>query len=332
MRNRFAILIPAYKDDNYILSTVRSIMRQDYPVDCYEIVVIADHLHPDTILHLSQLPIILIQANFKNSSKTKALKAATTVLKEDNYDIAVILNADNITDTDFLNKINETFESGSTAIQSHRIRQERSTNISVIDAITDEINNTINRLGHSAVGLSASLNGSGMAFDYEWLNKNINKLSDNENEKSLESLLLKDGIFIDYLDNANIYATKVENSSKFYTQRKTWIISNYILFFKNLKNLPGALLTGNMDFADRIIQWGTFPRSILLTISVCFCIILAYLDWALSIKWGILFLISLFSMALATPDYLVDQKFSKAMKALPFIAVGLFLKSVFRRK
>ena len=143
-RHRFAILIPAYKDDDYIIPTVRSVMRQDYPIDCYEIVVIADHLHPDTILSLSQLPITLVQANFIKSSKTKALKAATYILNENNYDIAVILNADNLVDTDYLIKINETFEAGSIAIQSHRVRQERSTNISVIDAVADEINNTIN--------------------------------------------------------------------------------------------------------------------------------------------------------------------------------------------
>lgn len=307
-------------------------MRQDYPIDCYEIVVIADHLHPDTILSLSQLPITLVQANFIKSSKTKALKAATSILNENNYDIAVILNADNLVDTDYLIKINETFEAGSIAIQSHRVRQERSTNISVIDAVADEINNTITRLGHVALGLSSSLNGSGMAFDYSWFNENINKLSDEEDEKALESLLLKDRIFIDYLDDANIYATKIGGKNKFYTQRRNWIHSHYSSFFGNIKNLPSAIVSGNFDYADRIIQWGIFPRSIMFIITIFFSTILLFIEWSLSIKWFILFILLLFSMALATPDYLVDNKFNKSMKAIPIIALSALINLLFKKR
>lgn len=331
-RHRFAVLIPAYKDDDYIIPTVRSVMRQDYPIDCYEIVVIADHLHPDTILSLSQLPITLVQANFIKSSKTKALKAATSILNENNYDIAVILNADNLVDTDYLIKINETFEAGSIAIQSHRVRQERSTNISVIDAVADEINNTITRLGHVALGLSSSLNGSGMAFDYSWFNENINKLSDEEDEKALESLLLKDRIFIDYLDDANIYATKIGGKNKFYTQRRNWIHSHYSSFFGNIKNLPSAIVSGNFDYADRIIQWGIFPRSIMFIITIFFSTILLFIEWSLSIKWFILFILLLFSMALATPDYLVDNKFNKSMKAIPLIGLSALINILFKKR
>jgi cellulose synthase/poly-beta-1,6-N-acetylglucosamine synthase-like glycosyltransferase len=331
-RHRFAVLIPAYKDDDYIIPTVRSVMRQDYPIDCYEIVVIADHLHPDTILSLSQLPITLVQANFIKSSKTKALKAATSILNENNYDIAVILNADNLVDTDYLIKINDTFEAGSIAIQSHRVRQERSTNISVIDAVADEINNTITRLGHVALGLSSSLNGSGMAFDYSWFNENINKLSDEEDEKALESLLLKDRIFIDYLDDANIYATKIGGKNKFYTQRRNWIHSHYSSFFGNIKNLPSAIVSGNFDYADRIIQWGIFPRSIMFIITIFFSTILLFIEWSLSIKWFILFILLLFSMALATPDYLVDNKFNKSMKAIPIIALSALINLLFKKR
>lgn len=331
-RHRFAVLIPAYKDDDYIIPTVRSVMRQDYPIDCYEIVVIADHLHPDTILSLSQLPITLVQANFIKSSKTKALKAATSILNENNYDIAVILNADNLVDTDYLIKINDTFDAGSIAIQSHRVRQERSTNISVIDAVADEINNTITRLGHVALGLSSSLNGSGMAFDYSWFNENINKLSDEEDEKALESLLLKDRIFIDYLDDANIYATKIGGKNKFYTQRRNWIHSHYSSFFGNIKNLPSAIVSGNFDYADRIIQWGIFPRSIMFIITIFFSTILLFIEWSLSIKWFILFILLLFSMALATPDYLVDNKFNKSMKAIPIIALSALINLLFKKR
>ena len=331
-KHRFAILIPAYKDDDYIIPTVRSLIRQDYPIDCYEIIVIADHLQPDTILSLSQLPILLIQANFINSSKTKSLKAATSIISDNNYDIAIILNADNLVDSDYLNKINDAYGAGLTAIQSHRIRQDRSTNVSIVDAITDEINNTISRLGHVSLNLSSSLNGSGMAFNYSWFNINIKKLSDEEDEKTLESLLLNEKIFIDYLDDAMILGSKVGNKNKFYVQRKNWIHSHYKSFYTNIINLPGAILKGNFDYADRIIQWSTLPKTLMVIIMYTFFTTLLFIDWTLSIKWLMLFIIFLFSLALAVPDYLVDNKFNKALKAIPLIALSTLVNVIIKKR
>ena len=79
-------------------------------------------------------------------------------LQEGQYDIVLIMNADNVVDTNFLEVVNNTYASGSNAIQTHRIYQERPNNVSILNAITDEINNSILRAGHVNLGLSASLN------------------------------------------------------------------------------------------------------------------------------------------------------------------------------
>lgn len=44
IKHRFAILIPAYKDDEYVFYAIRSFLQQDYPIDCFDIIVISDHL------------------------------------------------------------------------------------------------------------------------------------------------------------------------------------------------------------------------------------------------------------------------------------------------
>ena len=43
VKHRFAILIPAYQDDDYIPYTVKSFLQQEYPIDCYDIIV---HFRP----------------------------------------------------------------------------------------------------------------------------------------------------------------------------------------------------------------------------------------------------------------------------------------------
>lgn len=332
VKHRFAVLIPAYEEDDYILYAVKSFLQQEYPIDCFDIIVISDHLKPETNLLLSQYPIILLKAQFKKSSKTRSVKAAMSQLQEGQYDIVLIMNADNVVDKNFLEEINNTYASGSNAIQAHRIYQERPSNVSVLNAIADEINNSILRAGHVNLGLSASLNGSGTAIDFTWFKENISHLKDDDDEKVIESLLLRERMYVEYLNNTHVYALKNGGKKKFYAQRGNWIRGQYYSLFTNIGNLPGAILGGNFDYADRILQWFIFPRTILLGIIILFGFLSIYFDWSACLKWwGLLFTL-LLTMAIATPNYLVDSKFNKAMKAIPLLAIGMVFNILLGRK
>ena len=332
IKHRFAILIPAYKDDEYVFYAIRSFLQQDYPIDCFDIIVISDHLKSETNRQLAQLPIILLKANFKKSSKTKSIKAAMSQLADNQYDIALLMNAENVLEKNFLNEINNTYASGSNAIQSHRIHKDRPNNIIVLDAVADEINNSILRAGHVTFGLSASLNGSGTAIDFNWLKENIRKLSDEDDEKTIESLLLRERIYVEYLNQTRVYALKDGGKKRFYAQRNSWIKAQYYSLFTNIGNLPHAIFSGNFDYADRILQWFIFPRTILLGIILLFGTIMVFFDWVACVKWWLLLFCLLFTMALAIPNYLVDDKFNKAMKAIPVMAAGMIVNFLFGKK
>ena len=332
IKHRFAILIPAYKDEEYIHYTIKSFLQQDYPIDCYDIIVISDHLSQEANRLLSQYPITLLQAKFKKSSKTKSVKVAMSQLADGQYDIVLIMNADNVVEKNFLEEINNTYASGSNAIQVHRIYQERPSNVSVLNAIADEINNSILRAGHVNLGLSASLNGSGAAFDFTWFKENIKLLKDNDDEKAIEALLLRERIYMEYLANTHVYALKDGGKKKFYDQRGSWIRAQYYSFFTNVGNLPGAILGGNFDYADRILQWFIFPRTLLLGTIALFSVLSAFIEWNACLKWWGLLLLLLFTWAIATPNYLVDKNFNKAVKAIPSLAAGMAIKFLFGRK
>ena len=290
VKHRFAILIPAYQDDDYIPYTVKSFLQQEYPIDCYDIIVISDHLKPETNRQLAQYPITLLQARFKKSSKMKSVKAAMSQLQEGQYDIVLIMNADNVVDTNFLEVVNNTYASGSNAIQTHRIYQET------------------------------------------WFKENIRHLKDDDDEKVIESLLLRERIYVEYLNNTHVYALKNSGKKKFYTQHSTWIKTQYYSLFTNIGNLPGAILSGKFDYADRILQWFIFPRTILLGILLLFSFLSVYFHWSACLKWWGLLLTFLLTMAIATPNYLVDSKFNKAMKAIPFLAAGMIFNMLLRKK
>ena len=154
-------------------------------------------------MRLAQYPITLLTPNFAEITKAKSLQYAILNLPEFKiYDIALILDADNIVEQDFLMKVNNAFETAATkAIQLHRISRNRDTAAARMDAIFEEINNAIFRRGHINLGISAALAGSGTAYDYTWFKTNVMKAKSSGEDKELEALLLRQEIYIDYFDN-----------------------------------------------------------------------------------------------------------------------------------
>jgi cellulose synthase/poly-beta-1,6-N-acetylglucosamine synthase-like glycosyltransferase len=77
---RFAILIPAYREDAVIHECVHSCLEQDYPADCFDTVVISDRMQPETNASLAVLPVRLVEVHFEKSTKSKSLNAAMTAI------------------------------------------------------------------------------------------------------------------------------------------------------------------------------------------------------------------------------------------------------------
>ena len=158
-QNRFLVLIPSYKKDDAILNTVSAILGQTYPQRLFDVTVISDHQSEMTNMRLAQYTITLLTPNFEKSSKVKSLQFAMLKLLEFKiYDIALILDADNIVEPEFLEQMNDAFEfSGTKAIQAHRMAKNLDTSSARLDAIFEEINNSIFRRGHINLGLSSAL-------------------------------------------------------------------------------------------------------------------------------------------------------------------------------
>lgn len=74
--------------------------------------------------------------------------------------------------------------------------------------VSEEINNSIFRSGHTRLGFSSALIGSGMAFDYDWLIQYIYKATHVGVDKQLESMLLSQNIYIEFLEDVYTYDEK----------------------------------------------------------------------------------------------------------------------------
>lgn len=322
-KRRFIILIPAYKQDHVIEQTILSILAQSYPQRLFDITVISDHQSEITNMRLAQYPITLLTPNFAESSKAKSLQYAILNLPEFKiYDIALILDADNIVDQDFLTQMNDAYESAATkAIQAHTVSRNRDTAAARLDAIFEEINNSIFRKGHITLGLSASLADAGTAFDFKWFKDSVMRTKTSGEVKELESMLLRNQIYIDYFHDILIYGEKVRTTEKLNIQHGRWAVKQFRNLFRSIKYLPGAIFNKQRDLADKIIQWMLVPRTVMVGIIMLMSLVLPFIYFTLVIKWWCLGAICLFFFALATPDYLVDEMWDKTFLRSPLVSL-----------
>jgi cellulose synthase/poly-beta-1,6-N-acetylglucosamine synthase-like glycosyltransferase len=262
---KIAVLIPAYKEDRVIVDVARDALLQEYPGHLFDVIVIADSLEPATVARLKEIPVRVIEVSFEQSTKAKALNRALEVMDE-SYGIAVILDADNIMERDFLYKINASFDQGLLAVQGHRTASNLDTSLAVLDGISEEINNHIFRKGHRAVGLSSAIIGSGIAFQYGFFRELMPAIKAIGGfDKEIELKMLKEGHTVGYLGNALVYDEKVRKADAFINQRRRWLSAQFYYLRQDfLQAFKALILHRNVDYFDKALQFLLPPRILLL--------------------------------------------------------------------
>jgi cellulose synthase/poly-beta-1,6-N-acetylglucosamine synthase-like glycosyltransferase len=327
-QNRFIILIPSYKSGKSLEMTVNSILGQTYPQRLFDVTVIADHEQEITLFHLAQQPITLITPNYDKSSKTKSLQLAINNLPQFKiYDVVVILDGGDVVEPEFLEQMNDAYEAaGTKAVQAHKLSLNRDTVSARLSAIFEEINNSIFRRGHISVGLSAAMASSGMVFDFPWFKQQILATKKNWADKELEAVLLRHHIYVDYFDYIFVFSEKARQAEEFNRQHRNWVLTQWQAIFRNLRYLPQAVIQKHYNMIDKLFQWMLMPRMVMMVIIIFMCIITPFIYFTMAIKWWALFAIVLFIFAMATPNYLVDEKWDKTFFKLPVVILSSILQ------
>jgi len=323
---RIALLIPGFKEDRVILEVAEDALNQSYPRHLFDVIVIADSFLPLTIEHLKILPIKLIEVSFESSTKARSINKALSILPED-YDIIVILDADNLMEKDFLTKMNDAFSRGFTCVQGHRVAKNLDSSMAILDALSEEVNNNLFRKGHRVLGLSAALIGSGMAFDFKYY-KEIMKTIDAIGgfDKELELILIRNGNFIEYREDALIFDEKVQTAEVFSNQRKRWLSAHYAYFKEVISTVFHEVTkNGNFNYFIKAVQFASPPRLLLIGFLLIFATISIFVnELPLTIIWATLFLMSILAIVFATPKYFYNLGTLKALFKLPQSFIILF--------
>jgi cellulose synthase/poly-beta-1,6-N-acetylglucosamine synthase-like glycosyltransferase len=326
---KIGVLIPAYKENAVIVDSIQTNLRQTYPSDRYDMIVIADSIHPDVLAQLATFPIRVFNVSFAVSTVAKAVNEALSRIADDEYDIIVVADADNHMAPDFLDRINTAFSQGWRAVQGHRVAKNTNTSVAVLDAISEEINNTIFRKGSRALGLSASIIGSGMGIEPPLMKQAMAHLQTMGGyDKELEMNLILAGHKIGYLEQAFIYDEKVAQKAVFENQRTRWIAAQWqflrFYFRRGVAEFANGRLAGGVKFAQALV----LPRVLLIGIlGICTFLGLFSGD---PVIWGfplLLLTILMVSLITAVPSYLRKRVTVRELLLLPVLMLS-FAKAI----
>jgi cellulose synthase/poly-beta-1,6-N-acetylglucosamine synthase-like glycosyltransferase len=321
---RICVLMPVYQEDDVILESSRAALAHQYD-GVFQVVVIADGLQPATVQAMQRQGIGVAEVSFERSTKGKALLHALSVLPAEAFDVALVLDADNIMGRSLLNEVNAAFAAGYQVVQAHRTAKNQGTAFALLDTCNEEINNHIYRKGPAAVGLSAALIGSGMAFEYTYLQRLLAGIGETVGEdKELDFRIARDQQKICYLDKAYVYDEKIENAQVFTQQRTRWLASQWEFLKKYAGQGLPALLRGNVEFFNKVVQAFLVPRTLLLGL-LGLLVVASTLSWALGLAlgpsplvWVALLATLAATLLLALPARLYNRQVLAAVMRLPY--------------
>lgn len=331
-KSRIAILIPAYKEDNVILDTAAKAALHDYPAESFSVFVIADQLKDETITRLESIPVQVVRVNFETSTKSRSMNAAMEFINGKGFEYVMILDADNIMESGCLEQVNAAFAAGCEAVQCHRTAKNKHTEVAVLDAISEEINNHLFRKGPRGLNVSANLIGSAMAFRFEDLHRILSLdhiLSNPGEDREIDLQLMKSNIITEYIDHAIVYDEKVSSAQVFERQRVRWLeaqVMHFSRFFQaDMKHAPR-----NSNYFHKFVQTMLLPRSLYLLV-IGLIIVTAIVEWVFdwyilyppTIWWIMMSLVFVITLILCIPREFANRSTMKAVLHVPVLIISM---------
>lgn len=227
-----AVIVPAHDEELVLAGTLDSLGKQNYPVECYEVVVVADNCADTTAaLARSYGVTVLERTHAQERGKGYALNHAVIHLlsRPSPPEGFVIVDADTWVAPDFLTRMSARLQSGGGANGGAAwqgrygvLNFGESWRAGLMAAAFDLVNH-VKPLGREALNLSVGLKGNGMAFTravaaaQPWPGGSLTE----DLDYSLE-LARRLGLRVGYAHEARVLAQMPTDAAQAGSQRSRW--------------------------------------------------------------------------------------------------------------
>jgi cellulose synthase/poly-beta-1,6-N-acetylglucosamine synthase-like glycosyltransferase len=270
-RRGFVILASAHNESAVIGALLDSLGRQEYPAEKRRVHVVANNCSDATAALVRRSGVAECHERTGGDLATKgaALAWLWQRVRSDvaDGDCVLILDADNVVPPTFLAEMNRAFEAGYRVVQSARCAKNADdTWTSQLDAISEALWNRLDQAGRVRLGLSASIAGSGMAFERDVFERLVaaggpGLLEDIE----WQARLALAGIRVGYAAQARVYDEKTSRVDQLGRQRKRWVAGVAVAARRYAwPLLVAGLRTGSPSRLAAAFAVSKPPRSLLL--------------------------------------------------------------------
>jgi cellulose synthase/poly-beta-1,6-N-acetylglucosamine synthase-like glycosyltransferase len=217
----YAVIVTAYEQTDLLPAVVSSLLKMDY--SNYLIYLVCDNCDISN-LHFTDERVVLLRPEKVLASNTRSHLYAISHFKRQ-HEVLTIIDSDNLVDRRYLNELNVFFDQGFEAVQGLRRSKRVETTIASLDAARDLYYHFYDGKVMFALGSSATLAGSGMAFKTAlYVESFINHdLQGAGFDKVLQAKIVSKNLRIAYAPAAIVYDEKTANRTQLENQRSRWI-------------------------------------------------------------------------------------------------------------
>ncbi|HVX51135.1 MAG TPA: glycosyltransferase [Chitinophagaceae bacterium] len=311
----YAIIVTAYEQTHTLGLVVDSILAVNY--SNYLIYIVADNCDVSQ-LHFADERVIVLRPEEILRSNVKSHFYAINRFRRPHTHLTII-DSDNLVDVNYLLELDKFFDKGYSAVQGERKPKNLDTTIAALDAARDVYYHFYDGEVLFALGSSAALAGSGMAFTvklYRDCLENYN-FSGAGFDKVLQFEIVKRNYRIACAPNAVVFDEKTSQSGQLVNQRARWIntwfkyswfgfllIARGITRFSINQLLFGIMLVRPPLFIFLLLSGLFFFSNIIL------------LSWGV-IWWGAGFLLFVAGFMIALIHAHADKRIFAALKGIP---------------
>lgn len=328
--NDYAIIVTAYEQTHTLKAAVNSLLKMRY--DNYLIYVVADKCDISN-LNFESKKVILLRPDEPLQSNTRSHFYAIEQFKREHKYLAII-DSDNLVDPEYLNELNVFFSRGYKAVQGVRKAKNLDTVYACLDAAQDIYYHFYDREILFAIGSSATLAGSGMAFTTT-LYKQFLKRFDIAGagfDKVLQIEILSQKERIAFAKNAIVYDEKTSKPDQLVKQRARWFNTWFKyagLGFKLL--LKGLVNLNRNQFLFALL----FLRPPLFLIALCsfaLMVISLFVNIIFVYCWLTAFVLFFGAFLIALVHSKAESRIYKAMAGIPLFVYYQLLSLLRVRK
>jgi cellulose synthase/poly-beta-1,6-N-acetylglucosamine synthase-like glycosyltransferase len=288
VRPRLAVVIPAHDEEHGLPLTINSLLSCNNALLSNDLFVIADNCTDNTALVAQSLGCsVLVRQDETLRGKGYALNFAFNALLPKEYDAYVIVDADTVVQSNFLDSFRELFASGADAGQSAYLVGNANVNLRTrLMHIAFLAFNYLRPLSRHNLGFSAGILGNGFALSRECLFEIPYDSFSIVEDLEYHTRLVKAGKKVQFLPQTTVWSDMPASGEEARSQRERWEGGRFRVILDQVPRLLGGILSGRLRLIEPLLE--------LLLLPLTFHIVLLALLFIISSGWQSVYAVGAF--------------------------------------